>query len=93
MFRSAGLDAERQDFSIQCDLGGSGESNERLIAAALEAGALAAKLAGTGHGGTIIALWPWPETTPLEEALRGAGASEVDRLQVAPGVVIEKDQK
>ena len=30
--------------------------DERLIAAALEAGALGAKLAGAGKGGTIIAL-------------------------------------
>jgi len=78
---------------IQRDLGGSGESNERLIATALEAGALGAKLAGAGHGGTIIALWPWPDTTRLEEALREAGASEIYCLQMAPGVTIEKDEK
>ncbi len=82
-----------QNHAIQRDLGGSGESNERLIAAALEAGALGAKLAGAGHGGTIIALWPWPDAALLEKALRGAGASEVYRLQVAPGVVIEKEKK
>ena len=67
--------------------------DRRLIAAALEAGALGAKLAGAGNGGTIIALWPWPDATRLEEALRQAGASEVYRLQVAPGVTIEKDEK
>jgi len=82
-----------QNHAMQRDLGGSGESNERLIAAALEAGALGAKLAGAGHGGTIIALWPWPDAAPLEEALHGAGASQVYRLQVAPGVVIEKEKK
>jgi galactokinase/mevalonate kinase-like predicted kinase len=78
-----------ENHAIQRDLGGSGESNERLIAAALEAGALGAKLAGAGHGGTIIALWPWPDTTRLEEALRKAGASEIYCLQVAPGVVLD----
>jgi mevalonate kinase len=46
-----------ENHAIQRDLGGSGESNERLIAAALAAGAPAAKLAGAGDGGTIIALW------------------------------------
>jgi galactokinase/mevalonate kinase-like predicted kinase len=81
-----------ENHAIQRDLGGSGESNERLIAAALEAGALGAKLAGAGHGGTTIALWSRPDTTPLEEALREAGASAVYRLQVAPGVMIEKEK-
>ena len=78
-----------ENHAIQRDLGGSGQSNEKLIAAALEAGALGAKLAGAGHGGTIIALWPWPDTTRLEEALREAGASGIYRLQVAPGVMLE----
>ena len=82
-----------ENHAIQRDLGGSGESNERLIGAALGAGALGAKLAGAGHGGTIIALWPWPDATQLEEALREAGASAIYRLQVAPGVMIEKDEK
>ena len=79
-----------ENHSIQRALGGSGESNEGLIAAALEAGALGAKLAGAGDGGTIIALWPWPDTTRLEEALRNANASAVYRLEVAPGVMVEE---
>jgi len=82
-----------ENHAIQRDLGGSGESNERLIAAALEAGALGAKLAGAGHGGTIIALWPWADSTSLEEALREAGASATYRLEVAPGAMIEKDEE
>jgi galactokinase/mevalonate kinase-like predicted kinase len=83
----------KENHAIQRDLGGSGESNERLIAAALEAGALGAKLAGAGHGGTIIALWPWPDATQLEEALHEAGASAIYHLEVAPGAMIEKDEK
>ena len=79
-----------ENHAIQRDLGGSGESNEKLIAAALEAGALGAKLAGAGDGGTIIALWPWPDVKPLEEALVGAGASAIYRLQVAPGTTVEQ---
>jgi galactokinase/mevalonate kinase-like predicted kinase len=82
-----------ENHAIQRDLGGSGESNERLIAAALEAGALGAKLAGAGHGGTVIALWPWPDATQLEETLHEAGASAIHRLEVAPGAMIEKDDK
>ena len=80
-----------ENHAIQRDLGGSGESNERLIAAALEAGVLGAKLAGAGHGGTIIALWPWPDATPLESALHEAGASATYRLEVVPGATIEHD--
>jgi galactokinase/mevalonate kinase-like predicted kinase len=80
-----------ENHAIQRELGGSGESNERLIAAALEAGALGAKLAGAGDGGTIIALWPWEDSTPLEQALRKAGATAVYRLEVVPGVVIEEE--
>ncbi len=82
-----------ENHAIQRDLGGSGESNERLISAALEANAPGAKLAGAGHGGTIIALWPWPDSAPLEKALRKAGGSAIYRLQVVRGVTIEKDEK
>jgi galactokinase/mevalonate kinase-like predicted kinase len=81
-----------ENHAVQRDLGGSGESNERLIAAALEAGSLGAKLAGAGSGGTIIALWSWEDITPLEEALHEAGASTTYRLQVAEGVTIEKEE-
>jgi galactokinase/mevalonate kinase-like predicted kinase len=82
-----------ENHAIQRDLGGSGESNERLIAAALEAGAPGAKLAGAGSGGTIIALWPWEDLSPLEKALRQAGASATYRLEVSPGATIEKDER
>jgi mevalonate kinase len=79
-----------ENHAIQRDLGGSGESNERLIAAALDAGAPGAKLAGAGDGGTIIALWPWSDMTPLEQALRAAGASALYPLQVTSGVCAEE---
>jgi galactokinase/mevalonate kinase-like predicted kinase len=81
-----------ENHAIQRDLGGSGESNEKLIAAALDAGALGAKLAGAGQGGTVIALWPWSDRQPLEEALRAAGASAVYHPEIAPGTVIENDE-
>jgi galactokinase/mevalonate kinase-like predicted kinase len=79
-----------ENHAIQRDLGGSGESNEALIAGALKAGALGAKLAGAGHGGTIIALWPWSDAAPLEEALRAAGASEIYRPEIVPGAMVEQ---
>ena len=60
---------------IQCELAGHGESNERLISAALDAGALGAKLAGAGEGGTIIVFYPREDSADLEEVLRAAGAS------------------
>ena len=81
-----------ENHAIQRDLGGSGESNERLIAAALQAGALGAKLAGAGDGGTIIALWPsgcqgWPDTARLEEALRRRPAQRpLITFRLEPGV-------
>ncbi|MBN1976388.1 MAG: hypothetical protein JW918_03205 [Anaerolineae bacterium] len=78
-----------ENHAIQRDLGGSGDSNEQLIAAALGAGAPGAKLAGAGSGGTIIALWPWEDATPLEEALRAAGASATYRLDIQPGAIVE----
>jgi len=90
-----------ENHAIQRDLGGSGECNERLIAAALQAGAPGAKLAGAGDGGTIIALWPsqpggpgpWPDTLRLEEALRAAGAAATYHLQVGAGVTIESEKE
>ncbi len=79
-----------ENHAIQNELGGSGEPNERLIAAARGAGALGAKLAGAGDGGTIIALWPWPDAARLELALQNAGAAAIYRPQIAPGVRVER---
>ncbi len=73
-----------ENHAIQRDLGGSGEANERLIATALAHGALGAKLAGAGGGGTIIALHPQPEQ--LAQALQASGADLVFRPRPEPGV-------
>ncbi len=75
-----------ENHEIQRDLGGSGPQNERLIRTALKAGALGAKLAGAGGGGTIIALAPEPE--PVVRALRNAGASRILSPRPAPGVTV-----
>jgi galactokinase/mevalonate kinase-like predicted kinase len=82
-----------ENHAIQRELGGSGESNERLVDAALGAGALGAKLAGAGDGGTIIALSPRSDTSKLEEALAAAGAAAIYRLEAAPGVTIERGEE
>jgi len=61
-----------ENHAIQRDLGGSGGANERMLQVALDHGALGAKLAGAGDGGTIIALNPHPEE--MIAALRAAGS-------------------
>ena len=78
-----------ENHEIQRRLGGSGESNERLIAAACAAGALGAKLAGAGEGGTIIALWPNEDFSPLETALQNAGAAALYRPVIDVGATVE----
>ncbi|MFQ6113669.1 MAG: hypothetical protein ACE5NG_06210 [bacterium] len=82
-------DLMNENHAIQRNLGGSGESNEQLISAALEAGALGAKLAGAGEGGTIIALWPDDDEEPLEQALRSAGAVACCRPVIEVGATVE----
>lgn len=76
--------------ALQRALGGSGEANERLIEAALEAHALGAKLAGAGHGGTIVALCELSRLPAVEAALLRAGAEAVYRPAPAPGVRVER---
>ena len=50
---------------------------DRLVAAAREAGALGAKLTGSGQGGNIIALVEEETSPPVREALLRAGATTV----------------
>ena len=65
--------AMNENQQIQRDFGSSGEVNDRLIEVALKNGAIAAKLAGAGQGGTILALTFDPERTTkaLKEAQAG----------------------
>jgi galactokinase/mevalonate kinase-like predicted kinase len=79
-----------ENHAIQRELGGSGEANERLIEAALRAGAPGAKLAGAGGGGTIVALWTADDPKPLEAALRAAGAAQLYRPERVSGVRVER---
>ncbi|HEY8745878.1 MAG TPA: galactokinase family protein [Chloroflexota bacterium] len=78
-----------ENHAIQRDLGGSGPNNEELIDAALRHGALGAKLAGAGGGGTIIALHPDPHW--LGERLTEAGADRILFPVVTEGVRVEQD--
>ncbi len=81
-------DLMNENHAIQRDLGGSGDANERLIAAALDAGALGAKLAGAGRGGTIIALGM--DLERLAEGLIEAGAERVLKLKPCDGLIVER---
>jgi len=75
-----------ENHALTRELMGSGEANERLIAAALRHGALGAKLSGAGRGGTIIALHEdpdWMGAKLLEE-----GAERLIRLNPMPGLTI-----
>ncbi len=74
-----------ENHSIVASLGGSGESNEKLIAAARQGGALGAKLAGAGGGGTIICLHP--DTTYLAGFLMDAGADSVMIPHPSDGII------
>ena len=80
-----------QNHAIQRDLGGSGDANERLIAIALEHGAMAAKLAGAGDGGTIIALNPHPQE--MIAALHEAGSELIFYPEPCRGVCLEGQEE
>lgn len=79
--------AMTRNHAIVRDLGGSGDANEALIAAALDGGASAAKLAGAGGGGTILALTLDPERTIA--ALQSAGAEAILLPTPTPGLTVE----
>lgn len=75
-----------ENHAVQQSVGASGPANDKLIETARAAGALGAKLAGAGGGGTIVALAPKPE--PVMAALREAGASRFMYLKVVPGLEV-----
>jgi galactokinase/mevalonate kinase-like predicted kinase len=61
----------RENHSIVAELGGSGDEIDRLVSDCQANGAIAAKLAGAGLGGTVIALTMAPDE--LEARLRQRG--------------------
>jgi galactokinase/mevalonate kinase-like predicted kinase len=68
--------------------GGSGEAVDQLIADCLSSGAMAAKLAGAGQGGTVIALTE--DASRLELNLKGRGYTRFLRPSICPGIRFEK---
>ena len=84
-------EAMTENHEIIRSLGSSSEINEKLIQIALDAGAIAAKLAGAGKGGTIIALAP--EKEPLVAALSEAGVKRLLFPEPSDGVRREKGEE
>lgn len=77
-----------KNHEIQNEICDSGEQNNYMISIAKRNGALAAKLAGAGGGGTIIALTFKPER--VKKALKECGASDfVDLYPGCPGTAVE----
>ncbi|MBV7327578.1 mevalonate kinase [Chloroflexi bacterium TSY] len=66
-----------QNQEILRDIGVSSSTLDHLIQAALNAGALGAKLSGGGRGGNIIALVDEQTASPVQQALKEAGAKRV----------------
>jgi len=64
-------------------IGVSSPENDRLVQAAIIAGAPGAKLTGGGMGGNVIVMAPPELETGLEQALLSAGATACYRTEVA----------
>jgi mevalonate kinase len=69
--------------SLLQEIGVSSPELDQQIEAALEAGALGAKLSGAGGGGTMIALVEQNLAAPIGAALLSAGASRVITSEVS----------
>lgn len=67
--------------------GGSGDAIDKLVLDCLGSGALAAKLAGAGMGGTVIALSENLDDLQINLARRGYG--QFMRPSIEPGLTIE----
>ncbi len=77
-----------RNHEIQQELGASGRVNDMFIELALAHGALGAKLAGAGGGGTIIALHFEPQK--LIKAFKKKGDYKVMFLEPQPGLQIKE---
>jgi galactokinase/mevalonate kinase-like predicted kinase len=78
--------AMNENQQVAYDLGASGKAVDDLIAVARANGAIGAKLAGAGQGGTILALTFEPEK--LAAALKDAGAGRILYPAPSPGLTI-----
>jgi galactokinase/mevalonate kinase-like predicted kinase len=75
-------EAMTRNFQIIQELGGSGADIDRLVQTCLDNGALSAKLAGAGMGGTVIALCDDPQE--LQQRLTKIGYTKF--LQPTPTI-------
>jgi galactokinase/mevalonate kinase-like predicted kinase len=74
--------------AVQKQLGASGKAVDDLVEVALANGAIAAKLAGAGQGGTILAMTFDPEKTIA--ALKAAGAGRIMVPKPSAGLTVEE---
>lgn len=81
-------EAMSENHRLVAALGGSGEAVDRLIEDCRDCGAMAAKLAGAGRGGTVIALAEDP--CSLEARLRERGYTRFLRPEPGPGLRVEE---
>lgn len=81
-------EAMNENQRLVAAMGGSGEAIDKLILDCRECGALGAKLAGAGLGGTVIALTEAPEE--LEAKLTERGYSQFMRPSIEPGLRFEE---
>lgn len=82
-------EAMTENHEIVRSFGSSSDINEQIIQVALDSGALAAKLAGAGKGGTIIALHPEPEK--MVDAMKDIGAGKILYPEPCDGVRRESE--
>jgi galactokinase/mevalonate kinase-like predicted kinase len=80
-------DAMTENHTLVASLGGSGEAIDRVIERCISNGAMAAKLAGAGLGGTVIALAE--DVDALEQGLRAEGYSRFARPAIAVRAKLE----
>ena len=76
-----------QNQEVQFRLGASGAAVDKLVEVALANGALGAKLAGAGQGGTVLCLTFEPERTIA--ALKDAGAGRIIRPVPSAGLTVQ----
>lgn len=83
--------AMTENHALTASVGGSGEPIDLLIERCLANGAMAAKLAGAGLGGTVIALAEDPED--LQARLTSEGYSRFMQPAIVEGVRLESSKE
>lgn len=68
--------------------GGSGEAIDQLVNDCVDCGAMSAKLAGAGLGGTVIALTTNPDI--FEEKMKAMGHGQTMRPSIQPGLEVRE---